>query len=163
MPLLAHLSSRNRRALKQCVFCLNLTQERANYQILDHRMPKRRLLSQRRMPPRSYPLPAARLREIECRPESFASGWAIERRTALKKSSNGPASATLVVANRAKIDNQRTIVRTGRFTMMRDITSTLPLNCISRLPRASFRLPIAHAKWQELTSTSLHEVFQSLT
>ena len=51
----------------------------------------------------------------------FASGCAIERRSALKKSRNGPASAALVAVSRAKIDNQTTILRSGRFTTMTNI------------------------------------------
>ena len=68
---------------------------------------------------------------------SLSDGWVvanIERRTALKKSSNGPAFAALVAATKAKIDNQTTIVRAGRFTMMRDTRQTAE-------PWASMSLP----------------------
>jgi hypothetical protein len=65
------------------------------------------------------------------------------------------------VANRAKIDNQTTIVQTDPFTMMRDIASTLHLNRISRLPRASFRLQIAHAKFYSRSDDAVIRVYDA--
>src|SRR4029453_6997192 len=60
------------------------------------------------------------LRLLRC-DHGRASGCATERLSALKKSRKGPASATSVVANRATIDSQTTIVRSRHFTIMRDI------------------------------------------
>jgi hypothetical protein len=65
------------------------------------------------------------------------------------------------VANRAKIDNQTTIVQIDRFTMVRDIASTLHLNRISRLPRASFRLQIAHAKIDKIDFNVITQTFEA--
>jgi hypothetical protein len=74
------------------------------------------------------------LRLLRCG-RGFSFGCVIALRTALKKSRKGPPSATSGAVTAVKIDNERTIVRSDRFTMMRDIASTLHLNRISRLPR----------------------------